>query len=169
MNERVDAVLGEAVRSGAVDADAQSRAVAAFRSARDGGNHRARTRRRDDWRPSARGRALGSLRAAVGAVIASVLLGGVALASINASPTPDTSAPDRDRPSPPRTTAPAQRPASPTPPQAEQPGKAKDASKGKGKDKGKSKAPKESHNKHSKEPKNAKPPKPPKQPKPHTG
>ncbi|MFF1694247.1 hypothetical protein ACFVXC_11555 [Streptomyces sp. NPDC058257] len=67
VNERVDALLGEAVRSGAVDAEAQRRAVAAFRSARDEGTHRARTRRRDDWRP----RALGSLRAAASTILAS--------------------------------------------------------------------------------------------------
>ncbi|MGW5868020.1 hypothetical protein ACWFRJ_38410 [Streptomyces sp. NPDC055239] len=70
-NERVDALLGEAVRSVAVDAEAERRAVAAFRSARDEGTHRARTRPRDDWRP----RALASLRAAANTILASALLG----------------------------------------------------------------------------------------------
>ncbi|MFE0172658.1 hypothetical protein ACFWZ2_10105 [Streptomyces sp. NPDC059002] len=51
----LDALLASAVRAGAdtgVDAEAQRRAVAAFRAARDEGAHRARTRRRDDWRPA---------------------------------------------------------------------------------------------------------------------
>ncbi|MFE6159156.1 hypothetical protein ACFQ7F_09595 [Streptomyces sp. NPDC056486] len=74
VNERVDALLGEAVRSVAVDAEAQRRAVAAFRSARDEGIHRARTRRRDDWRPRLRRSALGSLRAAAGTILTSALL-----------------------------------------------------------------------------------------------
>jgi len=74
VNERVDALLGDAVRSGAVDAEAQRRAVDAFRSARDEGVHRARTRRRDDWRPRVRHRALGSLRAVAGTILAGTLL-----------------------------------------------------------------------------------------------
>ncbi|MFJ2767488.1 hypothetical protein [Streptomyces sp. NPDC087300] len=48
----LDALLSSAVRSDAVDTDAQRQAVAAFRAARDEGAHRARTRRRDDWRPA---------------------------------------------------------------------------------------------------------------------
>lgn len=118
-NERVDAVLGEAVRPGTIDTDAEHRAVAAFRSARDEGGHRARTRRRDDWRPNARSRALVSLRAAVGALLASVLLGGGALATMNTSRTQDGGTPPTaDHRPPPQTTAPAERQ---TPPQVPRP------------------------------------------------
>ncbi|MFG2499799.1 hypothetical protein ACGFSB_16490 [Streptomyces sp. NPDC048441] len=119
VNERVDALLGEAVRSGTVDAEAQRRAVAAFRSSWDEGDeggHRARTRRRDDWRPRGRRRTLGSLRAMVGMVLAGLLLGGVAVASIA---TTGTGAPDPAKESPrsvhPSPAAPAA-PAAPAPP-----------------------------------------------------
>ncbi|MFD8420619.1 hypothetical protein [Streptomyces sp. NPDC059466] len=44
----LDALLA-AVRTTAVDPDAEGRAVAAYRAAREGGAHGARTRRRDDW------------------------------------------------------------------------------------------------------------------------
>lgn len=157
VNDRVDALLGEAVRPGALDAEAQRRAVAAFRSARDEGGHRARTRRRDDWRPRMRRRTLGSLRAAVGAAVAGVLLGGVAIASIGTSRTPDDGPPASDRPSPPHSTPAAQRPTPPLPRpspspspetkplQSETPGKAK--AEGKAKAKGKTKAKNKGKNK----------------------
>ncbi len=44
-------LFAAAVRADAVDRVAEARALAAFRAARDRGNHGARTRRRDDWRP----------------------------------------------------------------------------------------------------------------------
>lgn len=120
-NERVDAVLGEAVRPGTIDTEAEHRAVAAFRSARDEGDHRARTRRRDDWRPSARSRALVSLRAAVGAVLASLLLGGGALATMNTSRTQDGGTPPTaDHRPPPHTTPPAERQTPPPLPRPKQ-------------------------------------------------
>ncbi|MFF8642208.1 hypothetical protein [Streptomyces sp. NPDC015345] len=94
--------LAEAVRAdaaGAVDADAQREAVAAFVAARDAGAHRARTRRRDDWRPRERRPARFSLRAAGGVVLAGGLLGGVALAA--AGTVIDDPAPrERPRPAP---------------------------------------------------------------------
>lgn len=52
----LDALLASAVRADAdtaLDTDAQRRALAAFRAARDEGAHRARPRLRDDWRPGA--------------------------------------------------------------------------------------------------------------------
>lgn len=121
-NERVDAVLGEAVRPGTIDTEAEHRAVAAFRSARDEGGHRARTRRRDDWRPSARSRALVSLRAALGAVLASLLLGGGALATMNTSRTQDGGTPPTtaDHRPPPHTTPPAERQTPPPLPRPKQ-------------------------------------------------
>jgi hypothetical protein len=45
------ALLGAALRDGEVDGEAERRAVAAFRAARDAGVQAAPTRRRDDWRP----------------------------------------------------------------------------------------------------------------------
>ncbi|QEU92275.1 hypothetical protein [Streptomyces kanamyceticus] len=56
----LDSLLGSAVRAdadAALDTDAQRQALAAFRAARDEGAHRARTRRRDDWRPRGRRKA----------------------------------------------------------------------------------------------------------------
>ncbi|MFI2616144.1 hypothetical protein [Streptomyces sp. NPDC018584] len=94
--------LAEAVRAdaaGAVDADAQREAVAAFVAARDAGAHRARTRRRDDWRPRERRPARFSLRAAGGVVLAGGLLGGVALAAAG-TVIDDPAPPERPRPAP---------------------------------------------------------------------
>ncbi|MER6535081.1 hypothetical protein ABT215_14985 [Streptomyces sp900105755] len=44
------ALLAAAVRVPGADTEGERRAVAAFRTARDTGTHRARTRRGDDWR-----------------------------------------------------------------------------------------------------------------------
>ncbi|MEV3860489.1 hypothetical protein AB0J38_40060 [Streptomyces sp. NPDC050095] len=73
-------LLAAAVRPEGPDADGESRALAAFRSARDAGALDAAPRRRDDWRPRRRGR--WSLRATVGAVLAGLTMGGVAIAGI---------------------------------------------------------------------------------------
>ncbi|GHA14448.1 hypothetical protein GCM10010372_12620 [Streptomyces tauricus] len=76
------ALLAAAVRGEEVDADAEKRALAAFRDARDEGAHGAvRTRRRDDWRPAGERRGW-SLRTTLVALAASVTLGGVAVAAI---------------------------------------------------------------------------------------
>ncbi|WP_328679824.1 hypothetical protein [Streptomyces sp. NBC_00343] len=48
-------LLGAALREGDVDGEAERRAVAAFRAARDAGFQEARTRRQDDWRPGGGG------------------------------------------------------------------------------------------------------------------
>ncbi|MEU3842458.1 hypothetical protein AB0E88_20805 [Streptomyces sp. NPDC028635] len=92
-------LLAAAILSADVDPDAEQRAVAAFRAARDAGAHRAGTRRRDDWRPRAR-RPRRSLKAALSVLAASLTLGGVAFAAIG---TPGSSSggsdgPDGDRP-----------------------------------------------------------------------
>ncbi|MGW1541165.1 hypothetical protein ACWCPM_13160 [Streptomyces sp. NPDC002309] len=52
---RFAAVLRAALRDGRLDAEAERQALDAFRAARDGGAHRARTRRRDDWRTGSAG------------------------------------------------------------------------------------------------------------------
>ncbi|GAB2860717.1 hypothetical protein GCM10027074_29790 [Streptomyces deserti] len=100
-------LVASLIRDG-VDAEAELRAVAAFRAARDAGApQEARTRRRDDWRPRERwaGR---SLKTMLSVLAASLTLGGVAVAAIGAAgsatddtgddgkrPHPATSAPGR--------------------------------------------------------------------------
>ncbi|WP_329125031.1 hypothetical protein [Streptomyces sp. NBC_01465] len=77
--------LAERVRDGGtIRPDSAEQALAAFRAARDAGEHAApgRHRARDDWRPVRRRLpARTSLRAALGAAVATVTLGGVALAA----------------------------------------------------------------------------------------
>ncbi|MGW2384482.1 hypothetical protein [Streptomyces sp. NPDC001658] len=97
----VEALLGAALLVEQVDSEAEQRAVAAFRAARDAGPHRAaRTRRRDDWRPRER-RASRSLRTTLSVVLASLTLGGVAFAAIGTSqPAAGGTDYDRGRPHP---------------------------------------------------------------------
>ncbi|GLW44936.1 hypothetical protein Stsp02_05980 [Streptomyces sp. NBRC 14336] len=78
----LETLLAAAMRPEALDAEAERRAVAAFREARDAGVHRARTRRRDDWRPRTRRHTARSLRATLSLILASLALGGVAVAAI---------------------------------------------------------------------------------------
>ncbi|MFF5043279.1 hypothetical protein [Streptomyces nigra] len=85
------------------DAAGEQRAVAAFRAARAEGAHRARTRRRDDWRPRQRRRLAISARATLSLLLASLTLGGVAAAAINASG--PTEAPEKRRTSPSESTS----------------------------------------------------------------
>ncbi|MDH6516938.1 hypothetical protein M2163_006081 [Streptomyces sp. SAI-135] len=77
----LEALLAAALRGGKAEDEAERRAVAAFRAARDAGTHRARTRRRDDWRPRERRRAR-SLKATLCVLLGSLTLGGVAYAAI---------------------------------------------------------------------------------------
>ncbi|MGW7607060.1 hypothetical protein ACWGKW_07215 [Streptomyces sp. NPDC054766] len=74
--------LGGVLRGGHLDPEAEQRALAAFRVAHDEGAHRARTRRRDDWRPPAERRARRPVKITLGVVLASLTLGGVAVAAI---------------------------------------------------------------------------------------
>jgi hypothetical protein len=78
-------VLAAVIRGGDLDPVAEQRAVAAFRAARDAGASRARTRRRDDWRPPAERRAGRPVKTTFAAVFASLALGGVAVAAIGAA------------------------------------------------------------------------------------
>lgn len=110
----VEALLGAALRVDRVDAEAEQRAVAAFRAARDAGTHRARTRRRDDWRPRER-RASRSLRTTLSVVLASLTLGGAAFAAIGTShPAAGGTGDDRGRPHP-STSGPTRPDGSPSP------------------------------------------------------
>ncbi|MEV6113558.1 hypothetical protein AB0L59_13845 [Streptomyces sp. NPDC052109] len=81
----LETALAAVLRAGDVDPGAERRAVAAFRAARVSGTHRARTRRRDDWRPAAERRVLRPLKTTFGVVFASLTLGGVAVAAIGSA------------------------------------------------------------------------------------
>ncbi|MFI9823023.1 hypothetical protein ACIHFC_21480 [Streptomyces sp. NPDC052013] len=95
LEERLAAALRRAAESEATEAE--QRALAAFRTARDSGAHRARTRRRDDWRPRERRLPSHSVKALLGVLLAGLTLSGVAVAGIG-TPGSATDAPDdRDR------------------------------------------------------------------------
>ncbi|WP_079173147.1 hypothetical protein [Streptomyces monashensis] len=80
----LEASLADALCTGPLDPGAELHAVSAFRAARDAGPHRARTRRRDDWRPRQPWRARLSVKATLSVFAASLTLGGVAVAAIGA-------------------------------------------------------------------------------------
>ncbi|MFF8906963.1 hypothetical protein [Streptomyces olivaceoviridis] len=105
----LEARLAAALRADGVDAEAERSAVAAFRAARDAGARDARTRARDDWRPGRPAPARRSLRTTLSVALASLTLGGVAVAAIGSAGS-GTHADDRSRA--PRST----RPVASTPP-----------------------------------------------------
>ncbi|WP_030806597.1 hypothetical protein, partial [Streptomyces sp. NRRL F-2799] len=108
-----EAGFAAVLRPGAVDPEAEERAMAAFRTARDSGAHRTRTRRRDDWRPRQERRARLSLRTTLSVLLASLTLGGVAFAAIgSAGPEGHVGGGDR-RPAHPSASAPGQPAAEP--------------------------------------------------------
>ncbi|MBW8798964.1 MAG: hypothetical protein JF597_36965 [Streptomyces sp.] len=78
----LETVLGTAIRADDPAPDAEQRAVAAFRAAHSAGAHRARTRRRDDWRPVEKRRARRPVKLTFGVVFAGLALGGVAVAAV---------------------------------------------------------------------------------------
>ncbi|MGW4229836.1 hypothetical protein ACWEF9_11230 [Streptomyces sp. NPDC004980] len=87
------ALLAAAQRAGALDADDELRATAAFLAARDEGAHASvspwRRRRRHDWRPVRRRGGVRSVRVMLGGFVAAATLGGVAVATgSGAIPTP---------------------------------------------------------------------------------
>ncbi|MFE9447183.1 hypothetical protein [Streptomyces sp. NPDC006739] len=77
--------LAAALRPAHIDPERERRAVAAFRAAREAGPHRARNRRRYDWRPRAARRPRLSVRATLSVLLASLMLGGVAFAAIDSA------------------------------------------------------------------------------------
>ncbi|MFE1860774.1 hypothetical protein [Streptomyces anandii] len=100
----LEALLAAALREGALGAAAERRAVDAFRAARaDGLRRPARTRRRDDWRPRERRGARRSVRTTLALFLASLTLGGAAVAAIG-SARPDAEPEGRPRSSPPAPT-----------------------------------------------------------------
>ncbi|GAA2286155.1 hypothetical protein GCM10010234_26750 [Streptomyces hawaiiensis] len=80
-------IVASLVRDG-VDAEAEQRAVAAFLAARDAGALRTRTRRRDDWRARERRHLGRSLKTTLSVLLASLTLGGVAVAAIGVAGSP---------------------------------------------------------------------------------
>ncbi|MEY9993769.1 hypothetical protein ABIE67_005801 [Streptomyces sp. V4I8] len=97
----LEALLAAAVLRGhRADLDGEQRAVAAFRAARAAGAHRARTRRRDDWRPREPRRLALSVKTTLSLFVASLALGGVAVAAIGSSGTSDTPGSDKAGPTP---------------------------------------------------------------------
>ncbi|MCK1823532.1 hypothetical protein MTQ10_29085 [Streptomyces sp. XM83C] len=101
----LEPLIAAALRADVIDEEAEQRALAAYRAARDAGAHRMHTRRRDDWRR--RGlRTRRSMRAALGVLAASLALGGVAYATIGPSGFPHTPAGDRPARHRPATDAP---------------------------------------------------------------
>ncbi|GAA3769406.1 hypothetical protein GCM10022206_04950 [Streptomyces chiangmaiensis] len=81
----LETALAAAIRGGDIDGGAEQRAVAAFRDARDAGVHKARTRRRDDWRVREERRAGRPVRTTLAVILASLTLGGVAVAAIGSA------------------------------------------------------------------------------------
>ncbi|MFG2023670.1 hypothetical protein [Streptomyces sp. NPDC048825] len=77
--------LAAAVLASDLDPEAEQRAVAAFRAARGARAHRARTRRRDDWRLPAERRAGRRVKTTFAAVFTSLAVGGVAVAAIGSA------------------------------------------------------------------------------------
>ncbi|MEU3088156.1 hypothetical protein ACWCQ0_03970 [Streptomyces massasporeus] len=102
-------IVASLIRDG-VDAEAEQRAVAAFRAARDAGAPRTRSRRRDDWRARERRRLGRSLKTTLSVLLASLTLGGVAVAAIGVAGSPDEGPKD----SPDRSSAPSSAPRDPS-------------------------------------------------------
>ncbi|WP_405647694.1 hypothetical protein [Streptomyces sp. NBC_00019] len=115
----LEALLAAAMRADAAPRanragdEGERQAVAAFRAARDAGEHRARTRRRDDWRPREQRRVSRSLRTTLSVFLASLTLGGVAFATIGTG----GSSPEAEKKDPPRprTSAPVRQPSTTAP------------------------------------------------------
>ncbi|MEV5878476.1 hypothetical protein AB0L75_30480 [Streptomyces sp. NPDC052101] len=82
----LESALATAIRASRLDSEAEQRALTAFRAAAHGvGARRARTRRRDDWRPPEERRVRRPLHMTFGVVFASLTLGGVAVAAIGSA------------------------------------------------------------------------------------
>lgn len=97
----LDGLLAAAARPAHTATEAEERAVAAFRAARDEGALSAPTRRKDDWRPAGprvRIAPVGWIKAGLGTLVTGLTLGGVAMAAGEVpAPFGDT----HDTPSPP--------------------------------------------------------------------
>ncbi|MFF5007068.1 hypothetical protein ACFY3G_30090 [Streptomyces phaeochromogenes] len=81
----LETALATLLRGTDLAPEAEQRAVAAFRATRGTDAHRARTRRRDDWRLPAERRTGRPVKTTFAAVFASLALGGVAVAAIGSA------------------------------------------------------------------------------------
>ncbi|MFB6979614.1 hypothetical protein [Streptomyces scopuliridis] len=107
----VEAILAAAVRAESPAQESQDQALAAFRAARDAGALTARTRRRDDWRPHRPRRFTArAWRATAGALLASLTLGGVAVATFGVPHIPARPAKSPESPPPSTASLPAPAP-----------------------------------------------------------
>ncbi|GAA2434988.1 hypothetical protein [Streptomyces glaucus] len=104
----LEALLAAVMRADEIDAEAEQRAVAAFRAARAAGAHPTRTRRRDDWRPRERWRAGRPPRVTFSVLLAGLALGGVAFAAVGTAGSAPDAGDDAPRPRP-ATSAPPHR------------------------------------------------------------
>ncbi|MEU2618540.1 hypothetical protein ABZ642_10255 [Streptomyces sp. NPDC007157] len=92
----LETALAAAVRADDLASQGERQAVAAFRAARASGAHRARTRRRDDWRPKVERRVRRPAKLTFGVVFASLALGGVAVAAIGSAGSAGSAGSDGD-------------------------------------------------------------------------
>ncbi|QWB23479.1 MULTISPECIES: hypothetical protein [Streptomyces] len=90
-------IVASLVRDG-VDAEAEQRAVAAFRAARDAGDHRTRARRRGDGEPRERRSPGRSLRTALSVLFGGLVLVGVVMGVIGAAGFPADDGPPAPAP-----------------------------------------------------------------------
>ncbi|WP_432026355.1 hypothetical protein [Streptomyces sp. 1222.5] len=105
----LETLLAAALRTGHLDPKDEQRALTAFRAAAHSASaRRARTRRRDDWRPSEEQRVRHPGRIPFGVVFASLTLGGVAVAAIGSTGSHQDGAPSGPESSHPSVVAPDQ-------------------------------------------------------------
>ncbi|MGW1493189.1 hypothetical protein [Streptomyces sp. NPDC002402] len=95
----LDDLLAAAARTEPAAPQAEQRAVAAFRAARDAGAPAVPTRRRDDWRPARPRAGARWIKVGLGSFVAALTLGGVAMAA-GAIPAPFGDAPGGPGPVP---------------------------------------------------------------------
>ncbi|MZF90383.1 hypothetical protein [Streptomyces sp. SID5643] len=113
LDSDVEALIIASLVRDAVDTEAEQRAVAAFRAARDARTLRTGIRRRDDWRAKERRHLGRSLKTTLSVLLASLTLGGVAVAAIGVAGSSDEGPKDTPDRSPAPSSAPrdpAQRP-----------------------------------------------------------
>ncbi|MDQ0945453.1 hypothetical protein [Streptomyces sp. V1I1] len=114
-------LLAAAARPMPSSAEAEVRAVAAFRAARDEGASAALTRPEEDWRQKSPGAGTRWIKVGIGALVAGAMLGGVAMAA-GAIPTPFGEPPLKPGPTPGASSRHSEHPGEPEPPSMTRPG-----------------------------------------------
>jgi hypothetical protein len=114
-------LLAAAARPMPSSAQAEVRAVAAFRAAREEGAPAALTRPEDNWRPRSPSVGTRWIKVGTGALVAGAMLGGVAMAA-GAIPTPFGEPPLKPGPTPGASSRQAENPGEPEPPSTTGPG-----------------------------------------------